>query len=343
MSPDFQSFSPQGDWVSGLSAAAGERTLAHAVLIFGEEGLGKRTLASLLAAALLCREAGPRPCGRCASCRQVAAGEHPDLILLQPGVPIAPGEEAGRRTIPVGDIREMISRVSVHAYEGAGRVVLIRDADQMTAQAQNALLKTLEDPPAATWLILSCEKRDLLLPTIVSRCRPIRLHPWRDEVVLRVLREHGVPEDRAREATAAAGGSIGRALRTAGDEACWTLREDVLQSFFRLSARSEILKTSTRWKDRKAEAEVVFSTLEDTVSRLLSFRLHPTERERERLESSLSPGWVRFAEGCDLADFATLLDGLSDGRKRLEASVNFQAIVEQILLMMMEAYTKWSM
>lgn len=341
---DFRDFAEQGDFVGQIERRIQENTLAHALLLTGGEGVGKKTLAQVIAAALLCRDPRRRPCGQCASCRLLEADNHPDLIVLQKGNPIAPGEEKGKNIIPVADIEELENRCAAHPFEGDRRVVMIYRAEDLNPPAQNKLLKTLEEPPEGTFFLLTSEKKDSLLPTIVSRCLSVYLHPWRLDTVMRVLGENGVSESKARAAAEESAGSVGIALKLAGDEAYWKLREEVYQSFFQAPLRSRILAVSNRWKDRRGEANTLFSMIEAGIHQLMDFRIHGPESGSGAGRKDLyDPSWICFAQKCDFSAFTDLLDMMTLARRRLQANVNFQVIVEQILFKLMEANSKWSM
>lgn len=340
----FQDFEEQGAFVSRIHERIRQRSLPHALLITGEKGVGKKSFADLIAAALLCQEPSSAPCGHCASCRLIEAGTHPDLILIQKGVPIAQKEDKSKSVIPVADIEELENRCSEHPYTGERRVIIIKSADDMNPQAQNKLLKKLEDPPAGTFFILTSEKKEQLLPTIISRCLCVYFHPWQQDTVIRILVERGVPGKKARTAAEESGGSIGEALKLTEDDLFWTARNEICQSFFHLESRGMILTVSNQWKEKKGEAETLFSVLEAGILRLLDFRLHGERNISEQELSELyGPAWVRVAKECELSAFSALLDGMMLSRKRVQASMNFQVIVEQVLLMLMEAKSKWSM
>ncbi len=341
MDLSFQRFMSQGESVSSLETQIRQRTLAHAVLITGDEGVGKKTLANLMASALLCRGEGQRPCGKCPSCVQLAAGEHPDLIRIQLGVPLTGDSEKTRASIPVSDIREMERIAGSHPFEGNDRVILIQDADKMNAAAQNALLKILEEPPEGNWFILVCQQREALLPTIISRCRPVYLHPWEDSEVLKALSDNGITGRRAEDTVAEAGGSPGVALKLAGDEEYWKNRDEILHSFFGCSSRSEIVRISEKWKDNRSQAEGILTVLENSISRLLHFRFSGG-KDKARIQESFPDAWIRFALSCDLSAFSGLLDALAISRRQLQASVGAQAVLEKVLFMLMEAKDKWS-
>lgn len=340
MKPELASFHEQGKEVSGLLSQLAEGRLVHAILITGEKGTGKRTLAKLIASALLCSSGENRPCGICRDCLLAGQGEHPDVTVIRQGVPLAPDGRKDRTTIPVDDIREMIRICGSHTLEGKARVVLLFDADRMTAQAQNSLLKTLEEPPENTYIILVTEHPEALLTTVISRCRPVRLKAWSDQYILNVLSQEGIPGSHAEECTAEAHGSIGRALELAGDGEYWKTRAEVNGMFFRPAGtgRSDILRISNSWKDRKADAGTLLNILEASLDRMARFRFR-TENGGEM--TGLPDNWKSFSAKAGPENFSGLINAVSDARKQLESNVNFQAVLEQLLFVFMGEGNKW--
>ena len=217
----------------------------------------RNRLAKLIAAALLCRSDGDRPCGRCKDCLAAIQGDHPDLIIIQKGLPIASDIKKDRSTIPVDDIREMIRLCSTHTFDGRARVILLLDAEKMTPQAQNCLLKTLEEPPENTYLLLVTDHPDALLTTVVSRTQTIRLHAWPDAYVRSILDARGIDPARASASVSEARGSIGKAIALASDEEYWSLRNEITGSFFGTLNRGEILSISSAWKDPESASAVL--------------------------------------------------------------------------------------
>ena len=142
-----------------------EKRLSHAYMLLGPEGPGRDETALRLAAALLCREPDA-PCGRCRDCRKALAGVHPDVIRVER----EKGEKETRRDLVVGQIRAMTADAALMPNEAERKVYIISPADRMNAQAQNALLKALEDPPGHACFILCAAAADGLLPTVRSRC-----------------------------------------------------------------------------------------------------------------------------------------------------------------------------
>ncbi len=221
----FSELQAQDRAVGVLRAALRRGRLHHAYLLGGPEGVGKGTAARLLAQAANC-EAAPgegaldNPCGQCGPCRKIAHGTHPDVYLLAEERVMA---KAGRweprsgrtpsREIVVDQVRDLVDhRLSMRRFEGRRRVVVIDPADAMNVQAQNALLKTLEEPPDATTLVLVSSSPDALLPTIKSRCLRVAFSPLPETVIRARLESAGQPAEAARLAAAVSGGSLSRAL-----------------------------------------------------------------------------------------------------------------------------------
>lgn len=195
----------------------------HAWLFTGPEGVGKETTARAFAQSLLC----PSPvegegCGECPTCRKVERNLHPDLLQILPeALAVERGllarEEVGRtpsRELRIEQIRNLESALAIAPVEGERRVVLLLSADSMNAAAQNAFLKTLEEPPPGTHIVLVAEAGDRLLPTIRSRCVRVPFGPLPLSFVAeRLEEERGIEAEEARLLAALAGGSLGRALR----------------------------------------------------------------------------------------------------------------------------------
>lgn len=152
-----------------LETAALAGRLPHALLVHGPEGVGKERFAAALAAGLLCAERGDRleACGHCANCALTRAGSHPDLRWLAP--------EEGRRSISVDQVREATEQLGMTSMRRGYRVAVVSPAHAMTRNAQNALLKTLEEPAASTLIVLLSSRPSILLPTLRSRCQRVEI------------------------------------------------------------------------------------------------------------------------------------------------------------------------
>ena len=196
--------------LSLLSRAVSRDTLPPALLMEGPAGVGKRRAAVAIAEALNCLKPQQGDdfardgCGECPACRRIQRGVHPDVIVIEPG-------EMG--SIKIEQVRDVIARSEFRPFEGRRRVVIIDDADALVVPAQNALLKTLEEPPSASMFVLVSSIPDALLPTVRSRCSRLRFGPLSPAEVTEVLRrDHEYSEQDARAVAVDAEGSVRRAL-----------------------------------------------------------------------------------------------------------------------------------
>ncbi|HHY53509.1 MAG TPA: DNA polymerase III subunit delta' [Clostridiales bacterium] len=191
---------------AALASFRGGR-LPHAILIEGPAGCGKSRFARLFAMSILCRNPQEAPCGHCPACKKVAAGSHPDLLIYE-------GEKGKAKSFHIDLVRQLRAQAYVAPNEGERKVLLLEDVQNMTEQAQNALLKVLEEPPASTVFLLTCQSRGQLLETILSRVSVIALSLPAVETCADILAEH-LPEYSREELLAAArdaSGSPGVAL-----------------------------------------------------------------------------------------------------------------------------------
>ncbi len=194
-----------------ISRAIDRESLPPTLLFAGPSGVGKWRVARAAAQALNCREpvrdANGLPfdaCGRCRSCDRIARGVHVDVIQLEPD---------DRASIKIDAVREVLSQTGYRPFEGKRRVVLIREADTLKPEAQNSLLKNLEEPPPGTVFILTTAVPGVLLPTVRSRCMRLRFgRLTAAEVAEALVRDHGQAEAEARASAPLADGSIGQAL-----------------------------------------------------------------------------------------------------------------------------------
>lgn len=193
-----------------LAAFVNGGRFPHALLLEGPEGSGRRTFAREIAAALFCR-GEHKPCGSCNQCRKVLEQNHPDVEYY--------GGDGSRRSFHIDTIRQLRQNAWLLPGEAPCRVCVLCGAENMTDQAQNALLKILEEPPEHTVFILTAENRSMLLPTILSRVQTIRLEPLTPAEILPVLRERCPDQPGEKlEWAAETADTIGQALALLADE-----------------------------------------------------------------------------------------------------------------------------
>ncbi len=207
----FQDIVGQEQIKEQLRNAISTGKVSHAYIINGEKSSGKEFIARMFAMSLQCEKGEIEPCQECRSCKQALSDNHPDIIRVTHEKP---------NTISVEDIRTQVNNdVAIKPYSGAYKIYLINEAEKMTPQAQNAILKTLEEPPAYAVILLLTANVNSLLPTILSRCVVLNMKPVADELVKKYLMEQlQIPDYKAEVCVAFARGNVGRAKALASSE-----------------------------------------------------------------------------------------------------------------------------
>jgi DNA polymerase-3 subunit delta' len=236
------------------SIAAGRGS--HAYLISGPPAIGKRLLALRLAQALVCETQRGAPCQECRQCRRVAHGNHVDLRVagldVQASLLGLKDEEAQRqKLLRIETIREFQRDITLRPYEAARRVFILHDAERLSEQAANALLKTLEEPPPYAVLMLVADSEGALLPTVVSRCRPLRLRPLPRAVMAEALIARGLVEGDARLLAAWSNGRIGWALAALEQPEVLELRQERLEALVALPGQGRAARFA--WAEERSK------------------------------------------------------------------------------------------
>lgn len=223
------------DWaVHSLDRAVTDDRPAHAYLISGTPQIGKATLAKSLALALNCRSTNsPRPCGQCRSCQLIAAGKHPDVQLIEPD----------GAHVKIDQVRALQHDLSLRPVEGRYRVAIFDQFEVATTEAQNALLKTLEEPPDYVVLIVLASDPELLLPTIVSRCQQVPLRPLTIAQVRQALiKQWHVEANQADLLAHLSGGRLGWAVTAASDASIMSERAKYLEDLLGLLTADRVTR-----------------------------------------------------------------------------------------------------
>lgn len=298
-----------GDKMEQLMRSVQAGRIVHALLLVGPHGSGKRTMARLMAQAMVCSSAD-KPCGACPACKRFLAGSHPDVKVVRPE----------KKTIGVDEVRDLIDALALKPYEGDRHIVLIEQADRLTPSAQNALLKTLESPSGEVMFFLITDAPGALLETIVSRCQTVRFSDLSVEDCAGVLVRRGIAPDRAALLASLAQGSVGRALELDGDGEWFELRKRVLASLDALGARDSVAGAAIPLEEDKGGEGAILDILE--------------QRARELMvaQSGAAPYQASEAEALSNSpiDGAALLKGVLLARKQLGSNVSWANALENM-------------
>ncbi|MGM0409925.1 MAG: DNA polymerase III subunit delta' [Bacillota bacterium] len=206
----FDKIIDQKEVVDILQEELKEERINHAYLFYGKEGIGKKTLAIEFARALLCNEMKNDSCNNCRSCRRIEHRNHPDLKIIE--------SEEKSKNLKISQIRELQREIAYKPYESEYKIYIIDGAENMTVQAANSLLKTLEDPPSYAIIILIAEEINRLLPTVISRCQNLSFSNISRKNIEDFLLDRGVSNKKVKLISGLARGSIAKALEISAND-----------------------------------------------------------------------------------------------------------------------------
>ncbi len=313
-----------------LKSAIENGKISHAYIIHGEKNAGKEFIAETFAMALECEdETGVEPCMECHSCKQAVTKNHPDIITL---IHEKPG------TIGVEDIRRsIVSDVSVRPYSGKWKIYLINDAEKMSVQAQNALLKTLEEPPEYVVILLLTSNMSALLPTIISRSTVLNMRPVDDKTVRKYLMERiHVPDYQADICVAFARGNIGKAKHLATSEDFDNIKNDAVRvlKYAHEMDMSEFVTALNQISAYKINIEDYLDILLIWYRDVLMFKATGDIDSlvfKEEIKSIRERAGRSSYEAVE-----KIIEAIEKTKVRLKANVNFELAMELLLLAIKE-------
>lgn len=303
--------------------------ISHAYIFNGPDQSGKNMLAEAFAMALQCAQGGTEPCMECRSCKQAVNHNQPDIIYVTHEKP---------NTLSVAEIREqLVNDIDVKPYSSKYKIYIVDEAEKMNQQAQNALLKTIEEPPAYAVILLLTSNADAFLPTILSRCVTLNLKVVADDKIRKYLMEKWrVPDYQADVCVAFAQGNVGKAIALASSDSFGELKAAAVQLLKRchdieLYEFKEAIKQISEYKLQIDDyldimmiwyRDILMYKATTDVNRLI-FKDEVYDIKKQASKSSYS-------------GVETILEAMEKAKLRLRANVNFDLVMELLLLTIKE-------
>ena len=308
-----------------MQAAIRDKKPFHAYLFQGEEGVGKEALARTFAAGLQCQsESADKPCKECVSCRQMESGNQPDVIWVT----------REKASLGVDEIREQLcNTMDIKPFSSPYKIYLVPEAEKMTEAAQNALLKTIEEPPEYGIVILMTSNISALLPTIQSRCLTMEFRPLSTAVVESFVKEHcQVPDYQARASAAFAQGNLGKAMRYAKSED-FIERKDHIISLLRHVEQMDLSEMLAVIKDLGTRKDEVRDYIDLMVLWYRDVLLFKATKDINQLLFQDEASYIsREASHRSYEKIEEILQAFEKAKVRLRANVNFDITMELMLL-----------
>lgn len=315
--------------IKNLQSAVSNNKVSHAYIIDGIEGSGKMLLANTFAKTLQCEKGGNTPCNECISCHTFDSGNNPDIIYVVP---------TKTKALGIEDIRnQMVNILNIKPYKNKYKIFIIDNADTMTVQAQNAILKTIEEPPSYSVFILLSTNFSSFLPTVLSRCILIKLRPLSEEVIKKYIKDNlNVEEEKAGVYSAFALGSIGKAKKLIKSEEFGIKRQKIMEALnaIKKSDDIEIFELAKSFEDYKEEINEALDICFVWYRDLLMLKIFEDKRyiiEQDKYsELNLKAGEFESSQ------LFKILDIIENTRQRLDKNVNFQLALEIMFLKIKE-------
>ncbi len=303
--------------------------VSHAYILNGADKSGKMMLAEAFAAALQCEKGGTSPCGECHSCKQAENRNQPDIIYVTHEKP---------NTLGVEDIRKQLNDdIVIKPYSSRYKVYIVDEAEKMNVQAQNALLKTIEEPPAYARILLLTTNADSFLPTILSRCVRLDLKAVADDKIRRFLMEEKqVPDYQADICVAFAQGNVGKAIQLGASENFNEMKNSALQLIKRLKEIDlyEMTQAVKQITEYKLEINDYFDLMMVWYRDVLLYKA--TADANKLIFQDQIYDIKKAASHSSYEGIEKILEALEKAKTRLRANVNFELVIELLLLTIKE-------
>lgn len=314
--------------IEHLQKGIQENKVSHAYILAGEKGSGKRLLADIFASTLQCEKGSIQPCGTCKSCMQVEGGNQPDIIYVT-------HEKA---SLGVDDIRQQVNNdVAIKPYSSPWKIYIIPDGEKMTEQAQNALLKTIEEPPEYAMFLLLTENINTFLPTILSRCVTLQLKPVDAKLIKKFLMEkRQIPDYLAELSAAFSQGNVGKAIRYASSEEFIEMKKDTIHVLTHVDDMKnyEIMQFIKKMAEKKGDVDDYLDLMLLWYRDVLMFKV--TQDTNGLLFIDEISSIRKQAQSKQYEGIEAIIQAIEKAKVRLKANVNFDTAMELMIFVMKE-------
>lgn len=322
---NWKSIIGQEHLTNNLQNALKFQKISHAYIIQGEKASGKKMIADVFSRALMCESEGNKPCNECRSCKQAMNKNHPDIIYIEHEKP---------NVISVDNIRMQINNdIAIKPYSSAHKIYIMDEAEKMNIQAQNALLKTLEEPPEYAVIFLLVTNIDILLPTILSRCVSLNIKPVADDLIKNFLMEKvEIPDYRASVCASFARGNIGRAVGLATDEAFDQLKSEALGVLKSISDMevNQMVAAVKKISEEKLDINDYLDLCMIWYRDVLLYK-SCTDMQHIVFRENISD-MQRVADANTYEQLEQKLHSIEHARSRLKSNVNFDLTIELLFM-----------
>ncbi len=315
--------------IAHLQNAVSMDKISHSYIMSGEDGLGKSMLADAFAKTLQCEGGGITPCGKCRSCIQAESGNQPDIIHVTHEKP---------NSIGVDDVREqLVDDIVIKPYSSKYKIYIIDEAEKLTVQAQNAILKTIEEPPAYAVIIFLTNNAGVFLPTILSRCVMLSLKPVKNQLIVEYLMKNcKIPEYHAQLCAAFAQGRPGRAVKLAASPDFEEIKSDIIKLLKNIH-NMELTDLAASIKDINNYDISVDDCLDIMTLWFRDVLLFKVSRDPNSLVFTDEVADIRRAAGkSSYEGLELIMEAFDKAKTRLHANVNYDMTMELLLLTIKE-------
>jgi len=318
---NFSDITGQDVLISSLQKIIESGNVANAYLFVGAEGMGKKTISGIFAKAMLCTSKKQRPCNECSCCRLYAGGNHPDVTVVKPQ----------KTSIGIDEIRAVQKELSARPYQSDRKLVFIEDAHLLTFQAQNALLKSLEEPPGYVVFLLLSQRLQGLLPTVISRLRVFRLKCLSKQDVTGIIKKQAdIEPEKAALYASLSEGNPGKGIKLALSSEFALLREGTFGFLRNISNDlTELLSYESFFIDNKENIESIFDMIISWFRDCLVFK--ETKEFNLILNIDMKDLLESHAAALSEGNALYMIELIEKSKKMIKGNANFQLVVENVL------------